>query len=74
DGSGYPFGLKGEQSPLGARILTVCDAFDAMTSNRPYREPLNSKAACREIKRNSGKQFDPVIVKYALPIFKNLGL
>ncbi|MFH1413364.1 MAG: HD domain-containing phosphohydrolase [Candidatus Omnitrophota bacterium] len=74
DGSGYPFGLKGDQSPLGARILTVCDAFDAMTSNRPYREPLNCKAACREIRRNSGKQFDPGIVKYALPIFKNLGL
>lgn len=74
NGSGYPLGLKAKESALGARILTVCDAFDAMTSNRPYRKPLNPLAACREIKRLAGKQFDPEIVKFALPLFKNLGL
>jgi HD-GYP domain-containing protein (c-di-GMP phosphodiesterase class II) len=74
DGSGYPLGLKNGQIPLGARILGICDAFDAMTSNRPYRNPLTPDDACREIIRFSGKQFDPDIVKLAIPIFKNLGL
>ena len=74
DGSGYPQGLKGKDAPLGARILTICDAFDAMTSNRPYRNPLTPEAACREIKRLSGQQFDPEIVKLSLPIFRNLSL
>lgn len=74
DGSGYPLGLKDGQIPLGARILCICDAFDAMTSNRPYRNPLTPEAACREIVRLSGKQFDPDIVKIAIPLFKNLGL
>ena len=74
DGTGYPLGLHGKDIPLGARILVICDAFDAMTSNRPYRNPLTPEAACREIKRMSSKQFDPDIAKIALPIFKNLGL
>lgn len=74
NGSGYPFGLKAKASILGARILTVCDAFDAMTSNRPYRKPLTHLAACQEMQKHSGIQFDPEIVKFALPIFKNLGL
>ena len=74
NGSGYPFGLKAKESVLGARILTVCDAFDAMTSNRPYRKPLTHLAACQEIKSLAGKQFDPEIVNFALPLFKNLGL
>ncbi|MBP7216308.1 MAG: HD domain-containing protein [Candidatus Omnitrophica bacterium] len=74
NGSGYPFGLRAEESHLGARILTVCDAFDAMTSNRPYRNPLRAVAACTEIKKLAGIQFDPTIVKFALPIFRNLCL
>ena len=74
DGSGYPLGLEKEQIPLAARILCVCDAFDAMTSNRPYRNPLTPEAACKEIQKCSGKQFDPHIVKIAIPLFKNLGL
>jgi len=74
DGSGYPLGLKDGRIPLGARILCICDAFDAMTSNRPYRNPLTLEATCREIIRLSGKQFDPDIVKIAIPLFKNLGL
>lgn len=73
DGSGYPFGLKGEQIPFGARILAVCDAFDAMTSNRPYRKPLTFEEACQEVERAAGTQFDPAIVKYSLPLLKNLG-
>ena len=74
EGTGYPSGLKGKDIPLGSRILSVCDAFDAMTSNRPYRKPLTSEVACRELKRHSGTQFDPQIVKEALPLFRNLGL
>lgn len=73
DGSGYPFGLKGETIPLGARILSVCDAFDAMTSNRPYRKPLTFEEACVEIKSLAGKQFDPEIVEQSLPLLRNLG-
>jgi putative nucleotidyltransferase with HDIG domain len=74
DGAGYPRGLKGENIPLGARILTICDAFDAMTSTRPYRARLAPKVAYREIENLSGKQFDPGIVKYAIPLFKTLAL
>ena len=74
DGSGYPKGLKGTEVPLGARILVICDAFDAMTSNRPYRNPITSEAACQQIKKLAGKQFDPEIVKQAIPLFMNLGL
>lgn len=74
DGSGYLKGLKQYEIPLGARILVVCDAFDAMISNRPYRKPLTPQGACREIRKFSGKQFDPGIVKQALPLFMHLGL
>ncbi len=74
NGSGYPKGLKEYRIPLGSRILCVCDAFDAMTSNRPYRAPLNPQAACREIQRFSGTQFDPQIVKEAIPILKSLSV
>ncbi|RJP27940.1 MAG: HD-GYP domain-containing protein [Candidatus Omnitrophota bacterium] len=74
DGKGYPLGLKGEKIPLGARILAVCDAFDAMTSNRPYRRPLTPLAACKEMEKRSGTQFDPLVVKQAIPLFKNLKL
>jgi HD-GYP domain-containing protein (c-di-GMP phosphodiesterase class II) len=74
DGSGYPLGLRGDDIPLAARILNICDAFDAMTSNRPYRNPLTPETACKEIKHGAGTQFDPDIAKLAIPIFKNLGL
>jgi len=73
DGRGYPFRLKEDEIPLGGRILAICDAFDAMTSNRPYRRPLTFEEACVEIKRMSGKQFDPEIVEIALPLLRNLG-
>ncbi len=63
DGKGYPVGLKGEDVPLGARIFAVADAFDAMTSNRPYRRALSVDKAKEEIVGNSGSQFDPRIVE-----------
>ena len=59
DGKGYPDGLKAEEIPLGARIFSVCDTFDAMTSDRPYRRALPFDDAVEEIARNSGTQFDP---------------
>jgi len=61
DGGGYPDGLSGEQTSLGARILQVADAFDAMTSERPYRKAMNTEAACAEIDRCKGTQFDPEV-------------
>ena len=62
DGAGYPEGLAGERIPLGARIIFVADAFDAMTSNRLYRAPLTHEEALREVERCSGSQFDPEVV------------
>ncbi len=61
DGVGYPDGLRGEQIPLGARILSVADAFDAMTSERPYRSAMSDVAACAEIERCKGTQFAPEV-------------
>jgi diguanylate cyclase (GGDEF)-like protein/putative nucleotidyltransferase with HDIG domain len=68
DGTGYPSGLKGEAIPTEARILAVADAFDAMTSLRPYRGALSYKEAVGELKRCSGAQFDPKLVEAFLPI------
>lgn len=63
DGSGYPDGLVGEQIPLGARVIAVCDAYDAMTSPRPYRPvPMSSDTASLELMRSSGTQFDTDVV------------
>lgn len=63
DGSGYPDGLKGEGIPLYARILTVADTYEAMTSSRPYRKTVSSSEAVAELERCSGTQFDPKIVQ-----------
>jgi len=60
---GYPYGIKGEEIPLPARIIAVADSFDAMTSDRPYRKALSLEAALKELKDNSGTQFDPDVVK-----------
>ena len=62
DGSGYPDGLAGELIPIGARILTVCDAYDAMTSDRPYRSALPLEKAYNILYRNKGTQFDPELM------------
>ena len=68
DGTGYPEGLSGEEIPLGARIVSIIDAFDAMTSDRPYRKAPSVKTAVNELKKGMGKQFDPKIVKIFLDI------
>jgi len=62
DGNGYPEGLKGNKIPLGARILSVADSFEAMMSDRPYRKALDLQDAIKEIEDNAGTQFDPVVV------------
>lgn len=62
DGKGYPLGKKGEEILLESRIIAICDAFDAMTSDRPYRKGLSAELAIEEIKRCAGTQFDPKLV------------
>jgi len=62
DGAGYPDGLAGEAIPLGASIIAVCDAYDAMVTDRPYRRARSSAAAIAELRLCSGSQFDPVVI------------
>ena len=71
NGQGYPEGLAGEEIPLGARIVAVIDAYDAMTSDRPYRKALPMKVATDELKKNAGTQFDPKVVKSFLEILED---
>ncbi len=73
DGSGYPEGLKGNEITLEARIIAVADAWDAMTTDRPYRDALSKKEAIKELKENSGSQFDPEVVKVMLELLKRGG-
>lgn len=70
DGSGYPDGLKADRIPVGARILNVADAFDAMTSDRPYRKKRTTTEALGELRKGSGSEFDPVVVEYLLRLLK----
>jgi diguanylate cyclase (GGDEF)-like protein/putative nucleotidyltransferase with HDIG domain len=63
DGSGYPDRLKGEEIPLAARILSVVDCFDALTSERPYRKPLSKEEALRYIQEEAGASYDPLVVR-----------
>jgi putative nucleotidyltransferase with HDIG domain len=72
DGSGYPRGLKGEQIPLGARIFSVADTLDAITSDRIYRPAQTLQAAQEEIKKWAGRQFDPEVVKVFLEMPDNI--
>jgi HD-GYP domain-containing protein (c-di-GMP phosphodiesterase class II) len=62
DGSGYPDGLHGHQIPLSARIVSVVDAYDAMTSQRAYRQPLPRREVLRRLRFGAGRQFDPNVV------------
>jgi HD-GYP domain-containing protein (c-di-GMP phosphodiesterase class II) len=62
DGTGYPDGLAGEAIPLGSRIVFACDAFDAITSNRPYSARRGAGEALAELERCAGTQFDPIVV------------
>jgi diguanylate cyclase (GGDEF)-like protein len=68
DGSGYPDGLAGEEIPLGARIIFVADAYDAMTSSRLYRSPMPRETALAEVERCAGAQFDPDVVRAFLAV------
>ncbi|MCX7974049.1 MAG: HD domain-containing protein, partial [Candidatus Aminicenantes bacterium] len=68
DGQGYPFGLKGEEIPLAARIFSLADTLDAIISDRPYRRGRDFKAAVSEIEKGSGTQFDPTIVDVFLSL------
>lgn len=68
DGGGYPLGLRGKEIPLGARIFSIVDTFDAITSNRPYRAAQSSSAAKAEIERMAGLQFEPDMVNVFLGI------
>ena len=72
DGTGYPRGLKGEEIPLGARIFSVADTLDAITSDRPYRPAQTLSAAREEIKRWAGRQFDPEVVHTFLAMPENI--
>lgn len=71
DGTGYPSRLKGDRIPLGSRIMAVVDAFDAMVFGRPYRKKVDIETALREIKENSGSQFDPKVVNDFLKVISN---
>jgi putative nucleotidyltransferase with HDIG domain len=68
DGKGYPEGLAGDEIPIEARIIAVADAYDAMVSDRPYRNALSKKEAIEELVRNSGSQFDPRVVEAFLGV------
>ena len=72
DGSGYPHKLKGEAIPLPARICAVCDVFDALTSDRPYKKAWAVEDAAKEIKKLSGTHFDPVIVDTFVAILREI--
>ncbi len=71
NGHGYPSGLKGEEIPLGARILQVADAYDAMTSQRSYHDPMDRTEAIRELRRCAGSQFDPRIVEVFVKLLES---
>jgi len=70
DGKGYPFGFSGEDIPLWARIIAICDTWDAMRTDRPYRKALPLDIALKEIRDGKGTQFDPTLVDVALKVFK----
>lgn len=72
DGSGYPDGLKGEDIHIIARIIAVADAFDAMTTDRPYRKGMNPDEVFEELKKNAGTHFDPKAVEAFFKAYKEL--
>jgi len=71
DGKGYPEGIKGKKIPVISRIVSIADAFDAMTNDRPYRKALSREEAIEEIKREAGSQFDPVLAKMFIEILSS---
>jgi len=72
DGTGYPWGLTAEEIPLAARIFAVVDSFDAMTSDRPYREAVGAEAAIAEVQQQARRQFDPDLVDAFVPIARRV--
>ena len=73
DGRGYPDGLTDEQIPLGAKIVSLADSFDAMTTDRPYRRRRSFEDVIRDLRENSGKQFDgKVVAAFARAILKEV--
>jgi HD-GYP domain-containing protein (c-di-GMP phosphodiesterase class II) len=71
DGSGYPDGLRGMGIPLGARIVMVCDAFHAMTTDRSYRSAMSRERAVAELQEHAGTQFDPLVVDAFLAVLED---
>ena len=71
DGNGYPYGLAGEQIPLAARLFAVVDVYDALTSERPYRPAWSEKDAIAYIQEQSGKHFDPEVVRVFLEYLRS---
>ena len=74
DGSGYPIGLVGSDIPLECRILSIVDAYDAMTSDRPYRKAMPATEAVAELRKFSGSQFDPELLDPFCSLLRNQGL
>jgi putative nucleotidyltransferase with HDIG domain len=72
DGTGYPRGVKGEAIPIGARILSVVDCFDALTSDRPYRRAMTEEAALAILRERSGKMYDPAVVDTFIKVFRDI--
>ncbi len=66
NGKGYPYGLSGQDIPYVARVTSICDAYDAMVSNRPYHHAFSHEYACEEVKKGAGTQFDPTLAKIFL--------
>ncbi len=73
DGTGYPDGLAGTAIPLPSRIVCVCDAFDAMTTQRPYGDAMTIAAALAELQANAGTQFDPIVVAAFVDVLADRG-
>ena len=71
DGAGYPDGLRGEQIPLEARIVSCCDTFSAMTTDRSYREAMPAHVAVAELLANAGSQFDPAVVTALVAVIRD---
>ncbi|SCM78620.1 conserved hypothetical protein [uncultured Sporomusa sp.] len=71
NGGGYPLKLQGEEIPIECRILALADAYDAMTNDRPYHKAMSYEEALQELRRNAGKQFDPVLTELFIALIVN---